>query len=328
LNLRFVEAFYWVTTLKSVTLAAEKLHLTQSAMSARISALEDELGAVLLDRRDKQFRLTNAGLRFFDYSQRFLDLQREVKEDLGIAEPSDLQNFSLRIGVIESVLHSWLIDWLSATRKDLPKLEIELTVETTPVLLDHIRRGVLDLVVTALPSGSEGVRSKPLLPMPMVWVGNAALHKKRRYSLPMLVEFEMITFQRASQPHNALLDTLRHNKVQFKRLHTISSISAMVQLVAEGFGIATLPTLAAQRYIKNTGLVGAQNLRVLPCETSLQALPVHLSYRADPTNRSSEKMVKSITDFQAGFSIPRDTPNKYRLARSSRKRDGFAGKLR
>ena len=64
MNLRFVEAFYWVATLKSVTRAAEKLHLTQSAMSSRIAALEQELGAVLLDRRDKQLSLTVAGLRF------------------------------------------------------------------------------------------------------------------------------------------------------------------------------------------------------------------------------------------------------------------------
>ena len=108
MNLRFVEAFYWVTTLKSVTLAAEKLHLTQSAMSARISALEEELGAVLLDRRDKQFRLTNAGLRFFSYSQKFLELQREVKTELGLAGAgkggkASGGGVSLRIGVIESV---------------------------------------------------------------------------------------------------------------------------------------------------------------------------------------------------------------------------------
>ena len=47
MNLRFVEAFYWVASLKSVTRAAEKLFLTQSAMSSRIAALEEELGVLL-----------------------------------------------------------------------------------------------------------------------------------------------------------------------------------------------------------------------------------------------------------------------------------------
>ena len=79
MNLRFVEAFYWVATLKSVSRAAEKLFLTQSAMSARIAALEDELGTLLLDRRDKQFRLTVAGTRFVSYAQKLLEMQREIK---------------------------------------------------------------------------------------------------------------------------------------------------------------------------------------------------------------------------------------------------------
>jgi DNA-binding transcriptional LysR family regulator len=310
MNLRFVEAFYWVTTLKSVTLAAEKLHLTQSAMSARISALEEELGAVLLDRRDKQFRLTNAGLRFFSYSQKFLELQRQVKTELGIAgRGSSAGNadgngmvgntVTLRIGVIESVLHSWLIDWLSITRKELPELEIELTVETTPVLLDHIRRGVLDVVVTALPSGTEGVRTKTLKPMSMVWVGNISIHTKRSYSLGALAAFEVITFQRASQPYVALLDSLRQAQVVPKRLHAISSISAMVQLVAEGFGVATLPLLAAMKYTELNGKSHNSSLRLLKCDTPLQSLPVHLSYRDDPTNNSSAAMVSSMTEFQA-----------------------------
>jgi DNA-binding transcriptional LysR family regulator len=86
MNLRFVEAFYWVVTLKSVTRAAEKLFLTQSAMSSRIAALEEELGVLLLDRRDKQFRLTMAGTRFLVYAQRLLELQREAKAEMGSGE--------------------------------------------------------------------------------------------------------------------------------------------------------------------------------------------------------------------------------------------------
>ena len=87
MNLRFVEAFYWVASLKSITRAAEKLYLTQSAMSSRISALEEELGVLLLDRRDKQFRLTVAGLRFFTYAERLLQLQREVKAEMSANAP-------------------------------------------------------------------------------------------------------------------------------------------------------------------------------------------------------------------------------------------------
>jgi DNA-binding transcriptional LysR family regulator len=76
MNLRFVEAFYWVATLRSVSRAAEKLFITQSAMSSRIASLEEELGTLLLDRRDKSFRLTIAGSRFLTHAQKLLELQR------------------------------------------------------------------------------------------------------------------------------------------------------------------------------------------------------------------------------------------------------------
>ena len=108
MNLRFVEAFYWVASLKSISRAAEKLYLTQSAMSSRISTLEEELGVLLLDRGDKQFKLTASGARFLVYADKLLALQREVKAEMGSTQQMAV---SMRIGAIESVLHSWLIPW-------------------------------------------------------------------------------------------------------------------------------------------------------------------------------------------------------------------------
>ena len=84
MNQRFVEAFYWVATLKSMTRAAEKLFMTQSAISSRVSALEEELGIVLIDRRDRQqFALTNAGVRFLNYAERLMTLHRQLRDELG-----------------------------------------------------------------------------------------------------------------------------------------------------------------------------------------------------------------------------------------------------
>jgi DNA-binding transcriptional LysR family regulator len=288
MNLRFVEAFYWVATLKSVSRAAEKLFLTQSAMSARVAALEEELGALLLDRRDKQFRLTVAGTRFMTYAQKLLELQREVKAEMGAGQ--DLVA-SLRIGAIESVLHSWLIPWIEKLRVEQPGLELELTVETTPVLMDQAQRGAQDIVFAALPAGGDGVRSKALPPMPMCFVGQAMQHRKRAYTLVELARGELLTFQRGSQPHVALLDALRQAKVENKRVHVISSISAMAQLVQGGFGVATLPLAAANR------LVEVQGLRVLKCDVQLPPLPIHASYRSDPATGLAEKALKSALAF-------------------------------
>ena len=74
---------------------------------------------------------------------------------------------SLRIGAIESMLHSWLIPWIERLRGEQAGLGLELTVETTPVLMDQIQRGAQDIVFAALPGGGDGVRNRPLPAMPM-----------------------------------------------------------------------------------------------------------------------------------------------------------------
>ncbi len=288
MNLRFVEAFYWAATLKSVTRAAEKLFLTQSALSSRLATLEAELGVLLLDRRDKQFRLTTAGTRFVRHAERLLNLQREIKSEFG--DGGTERPMALRLGVIESVLHSWLIDWVQALRLSHPALELALTVDTTPVLLEQMRRGTADLILAALPAAGDSVRTRALAPMPMVFAGRADTHARRRFSLPRLAaENELLTFQRGSQPHVALLDLCRGQGVDAPRVHTVSSISAMVQLVEQGFGVATLPQAAVARVA----------LCALRCDSVLPPLPIHLSWRDDPAASAAGSVVDSVLDFNA-----------------------------
>jgi DNA-binding transcriptional LysR family regulator len=284
MNLRFVEAFYWVATLKSVSRAAEKLFITQSAMSARVAALEDELGALLLDRRDKTFRLTIAGSRFLLHAQKMLDLQRIAKLEIGSSATLQL---TVRVGAIESVLHSWLIPWIEQLRTQQSMLELELTVETTPVLIEQLGRGVLDIVFAALPGSGDGIRTQALPPMAMCFVGNSASHTKRSYALSDFAEYDLLTFQRGSQPHVGLLDVLKTERVQPKKVHAISSISAMVQLVQGGFGVATLPMAAVAR------LSQGHAIKALRCANELLPLPIHASYRTDPSASFTDTLIAS-----------------------------------
>lgn len=289
MNLRFVEAYFWVVSLKSVSRAAEKLCITQSAMSSRIAALEEELGVLLLDRRNKQFRLTVAGMRFFNHAQRLLALQREIKGEMGSGGAQ--RAVTLRIGAIESVLHSWLIDWVHHMRQSNPDFELELTVETTPVLVDQIHRGALDIAFAALPAVGERLRSRALPPMEMAFIGHAQIHRKRRYTLADLAAGGLLTFQRGSQPHVGLMDVFRDAGVELPRVHNISSISAMVQLVEHGFGVATLPLAAVEK------LSGRLPLKPLHCEAKLPPLPVHASYREDPTSAVTQGVLDAVLDY-------------------------------
>jgi DNA-binding transcriptional LysR family regulator len=311
MNLRFVEAFHWAVSLGGVTRAAQKLHITQSALSARIAALEEELGVVLLDRRERQFRLTIAGQRFHVLAAQLLEMQRRVKEEMGSNAGRPV---ALRIGAIESVVHTWLTGWLQQMRRTHPDFALELTVETSPVLVDQVRRGAQDLVFAAIPAADAGgVRTRAMAPMPMGFVGHADLHTKRRYGLSDLAGHDLLTFQRGSQPHQALLQMFQESGLPLPRVHAISSISAMVQLVEGGFGVATLPVAVAEQLAKRIPL------RVLRSDTDLVALPIHASYREDPSSQLTETVLDSALDYVARQRGARAS-GKARMAAATRSR--------
>ncbi len=284
MNLRFVEAFHWAVALKSVTRAAEKLHLTQSALSSRIAALEREMGVLLLDRRNKQIRLTVAGQRFHAFAQQLLEMQMRIKAEMGSGV---VRETVLRVGAIESVVHSWLTGWLKHMQASHPDFELELTVETTPVLIDQLQRGKQDLVFAALPATGEGVRTRAVTPMPMCFVGHKALHLRRRYRMADLLSLELLTFQRGSQPHVALIELFRKAGSPTPRVHAISSVSAMAQLVEAGFGVATLPRAVVDQLARRLPL------RVLHCDDALEPLPIYASYRDDPSSSLPEAALSS-----------------------------------
>jgi len=293
MNLRFVEAFLWVARLKSVTRASEKLCLTQSAVSSRIASLEEELGVALIDRRERHFRLTHSGSRFLIFAERLLDIQRELKNEIGTPEPLAM---TLRIGGIESVLHTWLIPLVEHLRETQPHIEFELTVEMTPVITEQLRRGSLDLAFAAMPAGGEGVRVEALPAMEMVFVGRRADAARGRWTLSEILERDVLTFQRGSQPHVALLDLIRRSGLESRKIHTISSISALVRLVECGFGIATLPCAAV------ANPAAGADLAVLDCASRLAPLPIHASYWTYPGAPQLEAVIRDAIAFVQRFS--------------------------
>ena len=125
----------------------------------------------------------------------------------------------------------------------------------------------------------------------MCFVGNTNIHKKRCYGIQDFATLDLLTFQRGSQPHVGLLDLLKTAEVRPRKVHAISSISAMVQLVQGGFGVATLPQAAVAR------LSEAFNIKALSCSDELLPLPIHASYRADPTSLIAEQLLNSALEY-------------------------------
>ncbi|MDR2787633.1 MAG: LysR family transcriptional regulator [Candidatus Accumulibacter sp.] len=298
MNLKFVEAFVWVARLGSITRAAKKLCLTQSAISNRIAALEDELGIELIHRRNPLFRLSDAGTRFMGYAEKLLIIQSQMRGEFGTL---DRQAFTLRIGAIESVLHTWLIPVVDTLKRSSPLINFELTIETSLNLVERLRRGALDIVFSALPVQEEGLISEPLEPLEMVFIGTRTI-APIPLELDALLRHDILTFQRGSFPHVDLINALRAAGADNKHVHTVSSISALVLLAESGFGVATLPRRVAER------LMPGNRIRILETTLPLAPLPLHASYWNFPATPALQQATREAVVFARDHGAERNTP--------------------
>lgn len=288
MNLRFLEAFVWVVRLGSFRAAAERLNLTQAAISSRIATLEDDFGQKLFDRDPRELRLTAAGRLLLGYAERMLDLGRDMRA--AMSSSRELTGV-LRIGVVETVIHTWLTDFLAALRERHSALEVQLTADSTIRLHDDMRRGLLDIAVQTDAVLHDGISNRNIGTMPMGWVGVPEdCAGQGPLSIGELVARPIVTMTRGSQPHRALLEACRRAGATPKTVHCVGSLAAIVRLIRAGFGIATLPLAAIHGELESGSLV------IIPCDVDLGPLRLVVSYREDPASDAAEGVAALVAE--------------------------------
>ena len=137
MNTRFLETFVTLAKLRNFRTTAAALHATPAAISQRLKALEDELQTVLVDRdsRDSGSRRTanTCSAMRRPWSRR----RRSCRP----RPPARALRGKLRLGVIETVVHSWLPHCMRRLAADYPQLEIDLTVDVSVVLQRRLMAG-------------------------------------------------------------------------------------------------------------------------------------------------------------------------------------------
>lgn len=249
MNVRFLETLVWLARLKNYRRTAEHLFATQAAISQRIAALESQLGAQLIDRRAREFRLTPAGEQALAFAERvtglMADLRAAVSPD---APPSGL----VRVGVIESVVHTWAPALIHLASERAPRLELALTVDTALNLRDLFAAGALDIVVQndAFEEGRpDRLQHRPLCRYPIRWIASPKLLARRsRLARDDLGAKPLLTFSRTSSPRRQLEELLRDRSDV--RITSLPSVAAIIRLAVEGYGIAAIPPIFVRRELR------------------------------------------------------------------------------
>jgi DNA-binding transcriptional LysR family regulator len=270
MNLRFLETFVWVARLGSFRLTAEKLSSTQAAISSRIAVLEGELGVQLFLRDPRGVTLTADGQRVLSYAEQMIDTWHDLRKVLG--QETRLSG-RVRIGAMDTVIHSWLSALFTCISEAHPNVEIELLADTALNLSDQLLKGQLDLVFQTDLLRAESVRNLRLASYPIRWVVATDSPLNRVYSsLGELACERLITFSRNSRPHQDLLNFLHQQGSSTPRISCVNSAAAIIQLVSDGFGIAALPPALVSEALRRGALT------LLPFE-SPPSFAVYASWR-------------------------------------------------
>ena len=270
---RSVEVFYWVVQLGGFRRAAEKLATTQPAVSARVAGLEAAIGARLLDRgQRRRITLTPQGVRLLAYAERLLALQAEMQA--AFAAPGALHG-TIRLGVAETIVHTWLSPLLRRLHDAYPRLEVDIMVDISANLRTALLGGEIDLALLLGPIAAPGFHDIPIGEYRLAWIARAGLPLgPEPLDLETLARHPIITYARATRPHQQLRELFAGRPPP--RIFANASLSSTIRMVLDGIGIGLVApaTIAAE--------LADGSLRILDATPVLEPLYFTASWRDAP----------------------------------------------
>ncbi len=171
MDVGLLKAFLEVYRAKHFGRAANNLFISQSAVSARIKQLEDELGIRLFTRDRNNIELTSAGKKFLIYAENILNTWNRAKQEIAIPEGVDTL---LSVAALPSIWDMFLDDWLSWVRKNNSTTALQASVMRSDSLLRSLLDGALDLGFVFDPPKTPQLLAKELLPVPLILVSSEA----------------------------------------------------------------------------------------------------------------------------------------------------------
>ncbi len=232
LDLDQLQTFVAISDAGSFTRAASEVFRTQSAVSMQMRRLEERIGKTLFEKDGRSNRLTEDGERLLSYARRMLHLNRET---LAAFDDRSLEG-TIRIGTPDDYADRFLPEIMGRFTRSNPRVELSVLCEPTANLMDHIKRGQLDLALVTHDSsrgGSEVVRREPLL-----WVGSANHPVHEEDVLPMAFGRPNCLWRRAAVDY---LDRLNRD---YRVLFSSWSATVIGAAVLSGLAVSILPECA------------------------------------------------------------------------------------
>jgi LysR family transcriptional regulator, low CO2-responsive transcriptional regulator len=252
-SLRQIATFRTVARLGSVSLAAEELHLSQSAVSIQISGLETSAGAPLMSRTGRGVRLTEAGEMLLTYADRLLALWNETSDEMA----TFLGEFTgtLRLGAV-STAEYWLPPLLVKFVNENPKVKLNLQVANRDEIVRSLAAQEIDIAVMGRLPQELKVSSIAIAKNPTAFV--AAPHypmmMEGNINLARLAQERLLVRERGSGTRNTVERLFNDAGLRLRISSELSSNEAIKQMCVAGYGPAYL-SLHTCVFEMNAGLL-------------------------------------------------------------------------
>jgi len=257
-DIRALRYFVQVAELGSLSRAARTLCVTQPSLSQQIATLEDHLGAKLFKRSHKGMALTPEGNRLLDEARGLLTSLRGIEENFRTGRARFTGH--VRIGMPATVAVSMLPPLFVWARERHPRLVLHAKEAMTPVLLDGLIGGDLDLVVAAEPGEAARVSAQLMVEEALFLVGGAQSGLGDTIAFPDIVALPLITSSRSSNARTVFDAALaRIGRAKLNIVLESGSLAANKRLIAD-HGLFALMAWSAVRHEVGQGLLTASRL--------------------------------------------------------------------
>lgn len=250
LELKHLKTIAAIAEYGSLVRAAEKLFLTQSALSHQIKEIESRLGLSLFIRKSRPLRLTAAGERILQTARSVLPIMTSTERDMQRFAGGEAGR--LHIAIECHSCFDWLMPAINQYRNHWKDVELDLSTAFNFVPLPALQKGRLDVVITSEPKPLSGIHYEPLFRFEILLaVANThPLTKLERVPAIALCEETLITYPVDQERLDIFTHFLRPADIEPLAIRTAELTLMMVQLVASGRGVCALPNWALAPYLQ------------------------------------------------------------------------------
>ena len=239
INFELYKFFNEVAKAGSVTKAAEKLFISQSAVSQAIKQLEDKLGCKLFNRNTRGVRLTKEGEVLYSYARNAITLIENAQERL--SKMKNLRHGEIKIGASDTACSLFLLPVLEKFYSLYPEIHISVINRTTQELINLLKNGSVDISFVNLPIEDETMLDiTPVMQIQDCFVAGAkyAYLADSMIHLRDLCKYPILMLEKRSNSRKHIDRFLESHDIEIKPSIELESLAMVSEFAKIGLGIA------------------------------------------------------------------------------------------